>query len=205
MRLLSRFVERRDSCLLVIPGPSSIEVDSLLGCGHVATVNRGALLTRGSIDFAFCNDLEALEQIRPAWDRIRTFVVPDRLGIEGKVSLKSWAEFEGAPVDRALIFPHEPLAASEQQIDEVVDDPERVATFNSAGAGLHALARLGYRRIQVIGCDGGSGYSPLLHHGGYGSDFTVIRERMRYLAGALATKHGCEVRFYPDRFHGGSS
>lgn len=204
MRLLSRFVQQSSRCLLVIPGPSSIDVGSLLGFGHVATVNRGALLVRGPIDFAFCNDLEALEQIRTAWNRIRTFVIPDRLGIEGRVSVKSWAEFEGVPIERVLIFPHEPLTASEASISEVVSDPERLATFNSAGAALHGLARLGYRTIQVIGCDGGTGYSPLLHHGGYGSDFSVIRDRMHYLAGLLAPKHGCEVRFYPERFQGDS-
>ena len=204
MRLLSRFVQQSGRCLLVIPGPSSIEVGSLLGFGHVATVNRGALLVRGPIDFAFCNDLEALEQIRAAWDRIRTFVIPDRLGIGSRVSTRSWAEFEGVPIDRTLIFPHEPLTETESKIAGVVDDPDRIVTFNSAGAGLHALARLGYRKVQVIGCDGGTGYSPLLHYGGYGSDFSVIRDRMHYLAGLLDQTHGCEVRFSPERFQGDS-
>ena len=200
MRLLSQYIANLQRCLLVVPGPSSDHVAEFLAFGHVATVNRGALLVDGSVDFAFCNDLEALEQIRQRWGRIRTFVVPDRLGIGGRVSVQSWAEFPDVPHERTLIFPHQPLTAAEVEIAATIDDPERLATFNSAGAGLHALARLGYRQIQVLGCDGGSGYSSLLHRGGYGSDFSVIRDRMHFLAGLLKERHECEVRFYPDRF-----
>lgn len=200
MRLFRTHVANAGRCLFVVPGPSSDHVLDCLGFGHIAAVNRAALLIPGPIDYAHCDDLEALEQIRPAWDRIKTFIVPDRLSIGSVVSMQSWAEFPGVPHERALIFPHMPNTHSPSDIDAVIEDPERLATCNSACAGLHAMGRLGYRQVWVLGCDGGSGYSSLLHHGGYGTDFGVIRSRMEQIGRLIGAKHGTDVRFWPELF-----
>ena len=74
MRLLSHHVANAERCLLVSPGTSSNHVLECLGFGHVATVNRAALITPGPIELASCMDLESLKQISPAYDRIRSFL-----------------------------------------------------------------------------------------------------------------------------------
>lgn len=195
MRLFRKFNRDRRRLLFVSPGPSSDHVLGCLNFGHVATVNRAALIVPGAIDYAFCADLEALEQIRSAWDRIRTFVIPDRLSINSKVSERSWAEWPGVPHDRALVFPSIPTITDRDTIDRI-NNPDTLACCNSMCAGLHAAGRMGYEHIWVIGCDGGMGYSSLLWHGGYGQNWDAHRARMELIASAI----GCDVRFWPDRF-----
>ena len=200
MRLFRSHIESTGRCLFVVPGQSADHVLSCLGFGHIAAVNRAALIIPGPIDWSFCNDLEALEQIRPAWDRIRSFVVPDQLGIDGHVSEKSWAEYPGVPHERALIFPHLPHTSCVSDVDAVIEDSERLATCNSACGGLHAMGRLGYRQVWVLGCDGGTGYASLLRHGSHYRDFSVIKDRMHQIARLIGVKHGTDVRFWPERF-----
>lgn len=200
MRLLRDHITTLRRCLFVVPGPSAEHALGMLPFGHIATVNRAALIVPGPIDLACCNDIEAIEAIRPAWDRVRTFIVPDQLGIGGRVENKSWAEFPDAPHERALIFPHRPLTASPDEVDVAIDDPQRLPTCNSACAGLCAVARLGYQQVQVLGCDGGKRYASILCHGVDYEDYDVIRDRMHQIGRRVGESSGCEVRFWPDRF-----
>ncbi len=196
MRLLRRFNQQRKRLLLVSPGPSSDDVLNCIGFGHIATINRAALLVPGAIDYAFCNDIESLEQIRPMWDRVRTFILPDRLVENGKLGDRGWAEWPGVPHDRALIFPYTHTFTDSETLDRI-DNPDHLACCNSMCVGLHAAVRMGYEQIWIIGCDGGSLYSSLLFDGGYGMDFTAHRKRMEFIASAV----GADVRFYPERFN----
>lgn len=200
MRLFRDHWQRFGRLLFVVPGGSASHALECLAFGHVATVNRSALTVPGPIDLACCNDLEALNAIRPAWDRVRSFLVPDQLGVGGEVVNHSWASEPGVPHDRALIFPHRPLTASPEEVDAALADPDRLATCNSACAGLHAAGRLGYRQIWVLGCDGGRSYDSLLCGGPVDRDFGVIRERMEQIARGIEAMLDCVVKFWPDRF-----
>jgi hypothetical protein len=187
-------------CLYVAKGPSARHAAEALGRRKywaVATVNEACLIVPGAINWAFFLDLDAIANAKPAWSRIRHLVMPPVVhsGVLKGAGARPDLMLPDLPVDRVRIINQGQIASSEDAIDEAWACGGMLMT-DTATMGLHALVRLGYTAVDLLGHDGGVGYAAGLPALSQGKDHTPKRRILESVIRRLeGPPHYLKARF----------
>jgi hypothetical protein len=199
-RTIDSHLNIRNKCLFVAKGPSLAKVNDFKDFGHVATVNESCLRVPGPIDYAFFYDERTIEGSRPAWDRIKTFVISPIVyggGVRDFDLFTPLTEIRGFPVDRLLTFYEDQHEWDYQKMEESAEIG-RLLNTDTAVMGLNFLVWNGYEHIYLLGHDGGIGYADGVGISGnfVNRDLSRFREIME-VAIQILTKHNrLKVEFY---------
>lgn len=185
---------------IVGKGPSAINAQAWIDAEatDVAVINEAGLLLRSTqaIDYAFFSHLDFVELSRPTWGRTLHFSGPAYFKVNGRIERQFPDQL---PVD----FPREKYdgyvdhacCGDEQSlVDRIVAGG--ISHHHTATGAHHWLAKRGYRRIRVIGVDGGSQYATGMsgHVGPWSLDeWKVVHKR---LADVLHRIYGTTTEWY---------
>jgi len=198
VRTIFDYVNSNKRCVFVAKGPSARHIEEYVDFGHIATVNEACLLVPNGIDFAFFYDKDALENSKPAWGRIKTFVMSAVLyGETFDDDCVPITEIEGLPLDRVLTFyedqhdwDHEKVKASMQT--------DRFINTDTATMGLHFLLMNGYKEILLLGHDGGIGYAEGVCAKDKKREMSRFRDMMELVSKEFEKKYNSKIRFFKE-------
>jgi len=198
IRTIAEHLSKSKKCLYLAKGPSLEFVDNHLWFGHVATVNEACLRVPGPIDFAFFYDKNTLENSKPAWNRIKTFVMSSLLyGDKINDDYVSIADIDDLPLDRVLTFYKDQHEWDFDKIEDSLKNDEFVNTDTSV-MGLHFLIMCGYSDILLLGHDGGVGYAGDIFGSSPNRNLTRFREIIEFVSEKLSNKYGVRIKFFGD-------
>ena len=170
-------------------GPSAARATEWIASGpstDLCTINEAALILPPTwpVRFAFFCHARYAESLRPLWERVETFVAPSVL-VGDDQSLP--ADF---PRHKLLRYIGNACGASRAELLERINLGQP-AHHHSCTAAASFLAKLGYRRLRLIGF-GGDGYAPGFagQPTNMGDDWRAVEDT---LAGLLAELYGCET------------
>jgi hypothetical protein len=194
INIWSHFTEK---CLFLAKGPSLNFLENYLDYGHIATVNESCLTVPTTIDYAFFNDLNALLNSKPAWNRIRSFVLPVMVFDDNvdspPIPIDSIEDF---PIERAITFNQNQHTWDHQCIQETITSKGFVNTDTSV-MGLHFLIMKGYKNLFLLGHDGGIGYGekmPCIHEN---RDMQKFRDILEFVSNELCKYYkNINIKFF---------
>lgn len=182
-----------DSVQLIGKGPSAAEAERHRRRGEaVAVLNDAMKLVSGPVNFAFACDVEMLEASRQHWDRVTTFIIPDALHRNSRRSdARPPLDF---PMERTVVFPYHQHPGKLWDFLESVR-LRRVVLKITATCAMSWLAYQGFRRIRMIGFDGGTAvYAPGVLPGTRGGiDYNRFVDLQLLLQAVLEVEFGLEV------------
>lgn len=152
-----------DTVTIVGKGPSASSSQDWIDAVEtdVAVINESGLLLRSNqkIDYAFFSHLDFVNLSRPTWNRTSVFSGPSRFKIGGEVRDQFPRMFPpGFPVDRYDGYLEHECCGDERSIIDRIASGGIVHHHTATGA-HHWLVKRGYKRVRVIGVDGGTQYA----------------------------------------------
>jgi len=141
---------------VIAKGPSAenaYEFINRVGHTDIATINDAAtLILATQIDYAFFTHTGLLPKMQPHASRIQSYVCPDLQTHERK-DPPDWI------AAKLIQYPDRYCAGSTEDLQQRIIDGG-ICHHNTTNGALHWLAKCGgYRRIRVIGVDGGRQYA----------------------------------------------
>jgi hypothetical protein len=183
---------------IVAKGPSAAHaqewIDECPGC-DVATINEAGLLLRQDqpIRFGFFCHVKFAERMRPLWARIDCLVSPSEL--IGPQELP--VDF---PVYKRMFYEANQCCGTWHHLVARLA-LGRVTHHHTVTAAMSWLAKIGYRRLRIIGV-GGQGYAPGLDgQPKLPEDLSVWPRVEHILAGILHDLYGAETERYDESDH----
>lgn len=195
-RKVEDYITNKHKCLFLAKGPSLMHANTMHKYGHVATVNEACLKFDGSIDYAFFFDSSTLLNSKPAWNRIKIFVMPAALfGCQIYDAPLKINEIEGLPLERVVTFYKDQQDWNDKS--EIINSikNEELLTTDTAVMGLHFLTLYGYREFMLLGHDGGVGYAEVPNVI-KDRDMTKFRNTIEFVADEISKKYPVTISFY---------
>lgn len=198
VRTLTEQLNECKECVFLAKGPSLCFAKDYIKNKHVATVNEACLYVSGSIDYAFFYDKNALENSKPAWSKIKTFVMSSLLyGDKINDPYVPIDEIKDLPLERVVTFYEDQHEWDYIKIKESIVKGRFINT-DTAVMGLHFLVLSGYKNIFLLGHDGGIGYANGVHGISKKRDLTRFREIIEFVSNEFRNKYSVKIEFYGD-------
>lgn len=148
---------------LVAKGPSAVHAQAWIDRMRtdVAVINEAGLLLRETqpIHFGFFSHQEMAMRMRSLWNRIEIFSGPESLTFaDGSIERVRDVMPADFPLDRFRGYPDWKCCGYEASLLDRIRRGGICHHHTTTGA-HHWLVRQGYRRVRVIGVDGGTGYA----------------------------------------------
>src|SRR3989344_6188575 len=190
-------------CLYVGKGPSAKHANKYRNFGDVCVINEASSIVKGEIDYAVVVDFERLEGMRPDWNRIKTFFVPDKLIRNGKTPgdapIQSVKDF---PLEKAVVFPSRFWIPHHKRNIDKMFRKRKLIYPNTVTVGFHILSILGYNDFYILGNDGGVGYAEGIPYPKENEHAVKTRNRdikrivLEYVIRLLSKRYKLKVRFW---------
>lgn len=193
-----------DSVVVVGKGPSAVNVNDFRGeRDHIAAINDAGKLVDGFIDYCFFTHTSVLRNIEDVRQRISTFVSPSLEKFAPKESVPGWfSEYKHIEYDwRTCAGDIDTLSS------RIVSGG--ICHHNTTNGAIHWLAKHGrYRKIKIIGVDGGKAYAPgmaflsdkvhqrIVKNEGTDEYLDIWRQVTKRLCRILQAVYGVEFEWY---------
>ena len=188
-------IKNKHKCLFAAKGPSLNSIDKYRDFGHIATVNEACLRVSGPIEYAFFYDNNTVNNSRPVWDKIKTFVMSSILyGDKIDDKFVSISDIDGLPLDRAITF-YEDQHIWDHNAVEISLMNGRFINTDTAVMGLHFLILHGYTDIKLLGHDGGIGYADGVYGTCEDRNMARFRNIMEFVVKLFTEKYGVNIEF----------
>ena len=141
--------------------------------------------------------------MRPDWNRIKTFFVPDKLirngETPGDAPIQSVKDF---PLEKAVVFPSRFWIPHHKRNLNKMFRKRKLIYPNTVTVGFHILSILGYNDFYILGNDGGVGYAEGIPYPKENEHAVKTRNRnikrivLEYVIRLLSKRYKLKVRFW---------